>query len=253
MASAARPWYKRPLALIGVFIAALLVAWLGVFLWEVGHDALLIKSGTLDPVAAIQSHAFSESVDQAIATTDVTPDDIARIENGSNPTLGNPNAKLHIVEFLDYGCPFCQQEAPIIRAFMAKHMDDAYLVIRDFPLVDLHPTAMDDAISARCVFAQGNSSRYWIYYDRLYASQDAQTPADLRGYAEQIGVDLAAYDACVAAKQPQDNITASQQDGLAAGVRGTPTFFFNGIEIQGAIDAGSLEIVAQDVLKHAGN
>jgi protein-disulfide isomerase len=242
-----RPWYKRPVAIIGAGIAVLIGAWFVAFVWSVGSDVYLIKSGQMNPLESAKLKNFQSSVSHALSNADVTQKDIERIEQGDNPTLGNPKAKLHIVEFLDYGCPFCKQEAPVVRSFMAAHLDDAYLVIRDFPLTDLHPSAMDDAIAARCVFAQGDSEKYWMFYDRLFASQDAQAPADLRIYAEQIGVDLSVYDACVAAKQPQGTIQQSLQDGLDAGVGATPTFFFNGFKVPGAIDADSFNVIAQQV------
>lgn len=247
MAGVERPWFKRPLAVFGLFVGVLIGAWFLVFLWNVGRDIFLIKTGKLDPLATFKARTLPASINRALANSNVSEQDIAKIEQGSNPTLGNPKATLHIVEFLDYGCPYCKQSAPIVRDFMRKHPDDAYLVVRDFPIVELHPSAMDDALAARCVFAQGDVGRYWLYYDRLFASQDAQSSADLRAYAEQIGVDLQAFDACVKAKQPQDGINNSLADGLAAGVQGTPTFFFNGFKIQGAIDAASLEVIASQV------
>jgi len=247
MTSGGRPWYRRPVAWFGLGVGVLLGVWFVAFIWNVGRDVYLIKSGQLDPLEATRLKNFQSSVGHALANTNVTAQDIARIENGNNPTLGNPKASLHIVEFVDYGCPFCKQEAAVIRSYMAAHPDDAYLVIRDFPIVELHPPAMDDAIAARCVFAQGDVGRYWLYYDRLFASQDAQAAADLRTYAEQIGVDIKSYDACVAAKQPQAAIRQSLQDGLAAGVQGTPTFFFNGFKFQGAIDPKNFEVIASQV------
>ena len=243
-----RAWYKRPGSIIGLLVAIFCLGWVGYFLWQVGDSINLINNGQ-DPAVVNQQRQYQASVAKTVANAHVTADDLSKLEAGQNPTLGNPSAPIHIVEFLDYECPFCRQSAPVLRAFMAKHMQDVYLVLRDFPLADIHPDAVNDALSAECVFAQMSDQRFWTYYDRLYASQEDQTVDDLRLYAQQIGVDLTAYDDCISRQTPLPKIQQSVQDGLNAGVGGTPTFFFNGVRIQGALDSQSLETVYQEVKK----
>lgn len=209
----------------------------------------LIQSGKID--AGAQSSSFASDVKRLFASSIVSPANIKRLEQGAHPTLGNPKAPVHIVEFVDYGCPYCQHVATTLRDFMSRHMDDVELIIRDFPVVDLHPDAQHAALAADCVFAQGNLDRYWRYYDRLFVSQAAESPSDLRTYAEQLGANMAAYDECIQDPATASDIQASIADGQALGVGGTPTFFFNGVKIQGEMDARSLETVVREAANQA--
>lgn len=243
------PAYRRPRFILGTLFAVALLGWFGWFVGETVSTMRLIRSGRLDPLVDFQTRTFEASVGRAFAKTVVSQTDLERLEQGVHPSLGNPKAVVHIVEFVDYGCPYCKKEAPLIREFMSRHMDDAELVIRDFPITELHPYAEDAARAANCVFAQGDAARYWRYYDRLYASQEAQSPSDLRTYAQQVGMDMGLYDVCIQLPETTTRIKQSIDDGLAVGVQGTPTFFFNGVKIQGAIDAVSLEAIFRQALK----
>lgn len=250
MPEQARGWYRKPWMILGMVVLLFCIGWAGYFVWQVWDSVSLINQGQ-DPSIVLQQKQYQASVAKTVANAHVTAEDLSHLESGTNPTLGNPNAPVHVVEFLDYECPFCRASAPVIRSFMEKHAQDAYLVIRDFPLADIHPDAVNDALSAECVFAQMPDQRFWTYYDRLYASQDAQSTDDLRLYAQQLGVDLVRYDDCMAKQAPLPKIQQSVTDGLSVGVAGTPTFFFNGVKIQGSLDAQSLETIFQEVKKQA--
>lgn len=249
MSGPSLPWFRRPFRLALFAIGALFGAWFLYFGWLVAQSVVLLKSGQ-NPQDVARQKQFQASIARTIKTTTVTAADLKRIEpSGEEPTLGNPSASVRIVEFLDYQCPFCREEAPTIRAFMAKHASDAFLILRDFPIADLHPDAERVAVAARCVFLQGDADRFWKFHDRLFASQEQQAAGDLRLYAQQLGVDLTRFDSCVASQEPLTHIQSSFADGTAAGVEGTPTFFFNGVKIQGAIDADSLETIFTETAK----
>lgn len=251
MARDGRPWFRRPFAIVGVIVGVLALAWLGYFLWNVGVSVVSIRKGGVDPLEEIRRKSFEASIGRTFANANVTPEDVARVTRGTHPTLGNPDASLVIVEFADWDCAPSKKVAPVVRSFMERHRDDAYLIVRDFPISEIHPQAEAAAVAARCVFRQGNPDVYWKYHDLLYEAQGRHADHELRGYAKSVGADLAAYDACVASKATLSEVRASLNDGIAAGVRGTPTFFFNGVKIQGAIDADSFEIIAREARERA--
>lgn len=252
MALRLRDWFRRPLFWAAAFIVLALLAWSGYFSWLVARNVKLLKLGE-NPAEEAQRTRFRASIAKTIKETQPTSDGLARIEpSGPEPTLGNPNAPVRIIEFVDYQCPYSKEVASALRDFMRRHAADAFFVLRDFPILDLHPDAEAVAIAARCVFEQGNADRFWRYHDRLYASQDAQAANELRLYAEQLGVDLASYDACVSGQKTLAHVRESFADGVAAGMAGTPTFFFNGVKIQGAPDPDSFEIIFQEAKKQAG-
>jgi protein-disulfide isomerase len=236
---------RHPWAFVGLLLSAITLTGLTLFAIQVAGYVRDIKAGKPDPFTVREREA---SISQLLAATPPGSIDLSRVEStGANPMLGNPAAKIHIVEFLDYQCPFCRQSAPDVRAFMNRHADDVLLIIRDFPLESLHPDAMNAAIAARCVFSQGDANRFWRYHDLLFASQDDLGAATLRANAATVGTDISAFDACVASREPESGIRASIEDGTAAGVRGTPTFFVNGHRIQGALDLENLEEIVSQV------
>lgn len=237
------------------FLALPLIAWGVYFSVLVVHNTRLMKSGKL-PTNAASAFATQASISRSLRAAQVTPEALKRIEpNAPEPTLGNSEAKIRMIEFVDYQCPFCKRVAPVIREFMQRNATEVFFILRDFPILELHPTAEEVAIAARCIFDQGthtrerqeNLERFWRAHDLLFADQTSQTPEDLRRIAARVGTDLVAFDACVATQSPLAHIRRSFADGVAAGIRGTPTFFMNGIKIQGAIDAESLERVFQEI------
>ncbi len=244
-----RPWYRRPWTIVAAVGFSLLGLGLIAFAANVVRYAVLIKSGKFDPVSGIRDQQLRASVSSRIANTHVTPQDLARlVPRTPVPRMGNPKAALQIVEFIDYKCPYSKASAPAVRAFMEKHATDTSFVLRDFPITELHPTAQDAAIAADCVF-RIDPDAFWSYHDRIFASQDAQSANDLRIYASQLGVNLTKYDGCIRAKTPLNVIKKSIDDGLAVGVQGTPTFFFNGVKISGQLDEATLELIADQVRK----
>lgn len=238
---------RHPWATVGAFFGLLVCVGLMLFAIEVVRYAGDIQAGKPNPFTAREREV---SVTKLLSQIPLTNTDASRVESkGTDPMLGNPSAKIRIVEFLDFECPFCRTSAPEIRTFMARHANDVLLIVRDFPLESIHDQAMNAAIAARCVFAQGNAERYWRYHDLLYAAQESLGPAMFRTTAETVGADLTAYDACVASRVPETGIRASIEDGTAAGVRGTPTFFVNGYRVQGAVDLATLEEIFSQMKK----
>lgn len=246
-----RTRWQKALVIFTMILVGLVVLWVGYFSWHVVRDIFIIRSGK-SPTELAKQELFRSTIARVIAQTDVKPEDIARIESdGDHPTLGNPSAKVRIVEFVDYQCPFSKEVAPTIRAFMTAHANDAYYILRDYPIKDVHPDAERVAVSAQCVFAQRSASRFWTFFDRVFSSQEKQSASDLRLYAAQTGVDLPAYDVCISDPSVLTAIQKSAEDAIAAGAEGTPTFFFNGVKIQGAMDPASLESIFQEAKKKA--
>ena len=207
----------------------------------------LIRSGQPTLAAQKERKQLEESVDSHLALTPVSQENLERIEKGSYPAFGNPSAPLHIVEFVDYECPYSRQVAPTLRDFMKVHAQDAYFVIRDFPLTEIHPDADHSALAAHCVFALGGREVYWNYYDRLFATQGSHGEDQLRAFALQAGLVAAKYDSCIADQVNTQNIHESLQTGVTVDVVGTPTFFINGYKIEGALDTTAFEIALEKV------
>ena len=166
--------------------------------------------------------------------------------NGDVRSKGSADAAVTIVEYSDYQCPFCSrwvdETYPVI---LQEYIDTGKvrLEFRDFPLDSIHPNATPAAIAARCAGEQGD---YWGMHDRLFGNQDqwsgAADPSEIfSGYAGEMGLDTAAFAACLTSGQFDEAIAQDLQAGQAAGITGTPSFLINGNLLVGAQPASGFQ------------
>jgi protein-disulfide isomerase len=141
-----------------------------------------------------------------------------------SPIKGKKDAKIVIVEFSDFQCPFCSRISAPMKELEAKYGADLAVVFKHFPL-SFHKEAMPAALASMCANEQG---KFWEYHDQLFANQKALMPENLKSYAQTVGLDVAKFDACVASNKFQAQIEADMAAARDAGVRGTPTIYING-------------------------
>ncbi len=163
------------------------------------------------------------------------------------PVKGEKNAKLTIVEFSDYQCPFCRQHF----AQTMPQLTDEYVktgkvryVFRDFPLETIHPQAFKAAEAAHCAGEQG---KYWEMHDRLFGNQGALGRPDLSKHAEAVGADVAAFDQCLDGGKFASRVRDELAAGAKFGVNGTPTFFL------GLTEGDGSKIKSARVIRGAGS
>ncbi|SDH52205.1 Na+/H+ antiporter NhaA [Agrococcus jejuensis] len=150
---------------------------------------------------------------------------------------GPEDAVLTVVEYLDFECPFCAR-ATGMWTDLKQHFDGRIrYVVRHLPLDDVHPHARGAAIAAE---AAARQDRFWEMHDVLFANQSALEAADLRRYAEQIGLDLDRYDEDILDEALAKRVRKHAQSAHESGARGTPTFFLNGTRHRGPHDARTM-------------
>lgn len=131
---------------------------------------------------------------------------------------------------------------------LSEFPDSVRLVYKDFPLPS-HAGAVPAALAARCAGTQG---RYWEYHDLLFLGQPDFSREDLLGYARRLGLDGPSFAECLDGRRFQDAVMADREEGRAAGVRATPTFFINGRKIEGAHPLETFREAVQDAIREAG-
>ena len=214
---------KLILWIIGVLFVTLIiwfVSRIGVFYWA-------IKNGESNPIL---NKKLEMSVSRAIANPSIDPDYAKSLIVADAPSLGSPNAPLTIVEFIDFDCPYCKAAFPSVRALQTQFGDQVRLVIRYFPLEDIHPTAR---IAARAAVCANKAGKFWVYHDKLFTNQDQRTQEALTRMAVESGIDTTQFTTCFNAKETKDLVERDFNVALRAGAAGTPTFFFNGTRIPG--------------------
>ena len=161
------------------------------------------------------------------------PPPVHRVEVSTNgaPSKGTVKAPVTIVKFEDFHCPFCKRVQPTLAQVLSKYGEKVRLIHRDFPIDGIHPAARKAHEAARCANEQG---KFWQYHDVLYANAPKADAADLKSYAREVGLDVPAFEKCVANGEFRDVVQKDVEEGTRLGVNGTPAFFINGRLLSGA-------------------
>lgn len=140
--------------------------------------------------------------------------------------LGPPTAPITIVEYGDYECPFCRAAQPLVAGLEAALGDNLCYAFRHFPLTNLHPQAEQAAEAAEAAAAQG---LFWEMHALLYANQQSLDEGSLLRLAGTLDLDWARFEHDLAHHAYSKRVRDDLNSGLRSGVRGTPTFFIDGV------------------------
>ncbi|MCB9062205.1 MAG: DsbA family protein [Halobacteriovoraceae bacterium] len=157
---------------------------------------------------------------------------IFKVDAGNAPFLGDKDAKVTIVEFSDFQCPFCQKGAEIMTEIKKKYGNKVKIVFKNFPL-PFHNNALIAAQSALCAHEQ-DSKNFWKMHDVMFADQAKLSESDLKESAKKLALDMTKFESCLSSKKYEKQVQMDMEEGKNIGVKSTPTFFVNGKLINGA-------------------
>jgi protein-disulfide isomerase len=190
--------------------------------------------------------------------------DLDKLKMEGAPGIGTSGAPVVIVEFSDFECPFCKEEAKMLRDnLLTAYPKQVKLYFREFPIESLHPWAKSAAIAGRCVMRQ-NTSTFWDYHDWIFARQEQVTAENFKDQVtawvkDRKDLDAMQFGQCLETKATAADVDKSAAMGRDLGINSTPTLFINGRRIAQAIDWPSLrniidyEIEYQKTAKDAGD
>lgn len=173
------------------------------------------------------------------AIREVTSDDHVR---------GAKNAKITVIEYSDFQCPYCQAVHPTLQKLLADYDGKVRWVFRNYPLESIHPNARPAANAAECVAALGGNDAYWKFADTIYTDQSKMSDDYYKQVAVGIGISEKKFTDCFSSKKYDANITKDVDEGTAAGVQGTPATFINGKLVSGALPYASFKSVVDSLL-----
>ena len=229
-----------------------------------GYDQIVVtfKGGT-----HASTHDFLISKDRKslahLEKFDISKDLMSQIDVKGRAIRGNAGAKVTIVNYDDFQCPFCSRmHAELFPGLLQAYGDKVKIIYKDYPLLELHPWAMHAAINANCL-AEQNGEAYWDFADYVHANQKAisgrnrdEAAANLDkiagDQAEKHHLDVAKAQACFK-KQDESGVRASMAEGDNLGVDSTPTLFINGERITGAVPEGELRAILDRAVGESGN
>ncbi len=215
--------------ILPVLITLLILTGVGAFVWRVGYYLTLIQSGKILEQQVAQAQDISIS---KLAQAAATPRAGVNVVTTDDPSLGSADAKITIVEFADFGCPYSKDESYVVRSLAHDFGDRVRFIYRDFPLTDLHPQAEIAAEAGECAADQG---KFWEMHDKMFQNQTDLSRDRLVQLAQELGLSMGTFISCLDQGVHKDEVAQDFADGLSAGVFGTPTFFLNGNKVDGAI------------------
>jgi len=193
---------------------------------------------------------FKSLRSKAKVVTYLKPPSVFRVDLSvaGEPFKGSEKARVTIVKFEDFQCPFCKQVQPTFHELLSRYNDKVRLVHKDLPLESLHPQARQAAEAARCAYEQG---KFWEYHDKLYANSPKASADDLKSYAKDVGLNVDSFDHCLASGKYKAVVQQDLNEGAQLGLTGTPTFFINGREISGNQPLETFEAIIDEELTRA--
>jgi len=172
-------------------------------------------------------------------------EDPVPISTAGDPAKGPDNARVTIVEFSDFQCPYCSKAVAEANNVVKAFPKDVRLVFKQFPL-DFHEQAGFAAEASLAAQAQG---KFWEMHDKMYAGFPDLRPPTIIRYAREIGLDLNRFTAELGAHKYRARVQSEEHQGENAGVGGTPTFFINGKKYNGIFDLATVSPLIKKELR----
>ena len=153
------------------------------------------------------------------------------VDGGNGPESGPKDAKVTIIEFSDFECPYCSRASKMLERLKELYPNKIRVIFRDFPLSQ-HTKARGAALAAHCAQEQG---KFWPYHDLLFTNAPALAEADLKKYAATVGLDAKAFDSCLSSDRPEAAVKENEAAGKKLALDGTPGLFMNGMKLMGVL------------------
>jgi protein-disulfide isomerase len=170
-------------------------------------------------------------------TIDVAKETMDKISLTDVPVKGKKDAKVTIVEYSDFQCPFCSRANPIIDQLMKDYKDKIKVVYKQFPL-PMHNWAKPASVASLCTHKLGGDEKFWNFHDKVFANQKLITLNNandkFKEYAKEFGIDNKKFEECIADNAVSIRVDQEMAEGNSIGVNSTPTFVVNGIVVRGA-------------------
>jgi protein-disulfide isomerase len=191
----------------------------------------LLKKGT--PLKDVYDKLSQESVNAApapSAAAPAAPEGKQDIKLGDAPVMGPASAKVLVVAFSDFQCPFCSRAVPTLKQIEQDYKGKIRVAFKQMPL-PFHDHAH---LAAEAALAANEQGKFWEMHDKLFANQQALERANLDQYAQDLGLNMSKFRAALDSGKFKEKVDSDAKEGAAVGATGTPTFFINGHKLVGA-------------------
>lgn len=162
-----------------------------------------------------------------------------KVDLGKSPVKGNPNAKITIIEFSDFQCPYCKRGAEVMEEIAKMYPNDVKISFKNLPL-PFHPQARPAAKAALAAHAQG---KFWEMHKELFANQQALNDKLYPELAKKLKLDVEKFKKDMASDAVEKQVDEDMEIASKHGINGTPGYFVNGVLVSGARPAQDFKVV----------
>ena len=240
-----KPWHKTIGGVVVLILSFLILAVVLIFIGFFVYYSIQLKFGNA-------SELNKQFVNENIKKTGITKLDLGepisdwkKLIKESNPKIGQENAPITIIEFIDFECPQCIEAYPVFKQVMTKYEPVVRVVFKNLPFDKTHPRAVVSANAAACAKEQG---KFWPYYEQLFERQDL-TDEGLLLHAKDVGLDLEKFSLCLENKTYQKDINLDLMDAVSLKLLGTPSYVVNGYKIEGGVNEKTWDLIITQFLQ----
>lgn len=176
------------------------------------------------------------------------PTRVYNVKIGDSPRRGDQNAKVSIIEFSDFQCPYCSRVTSTLKQIEKEYGGKVAIAFKHLPL-SMHAKAPAAHAAAQAAHYQG---KFWEMHDLIFANQKEMSPAKYEQYAEQIGLDVARFKKDAASPTAKKRVNADAAEAAKLGITGTPAFLVNGRYLSGAQPFERFKAVIDEELAKKG-
>ncbi len=213
------PWFVVSIGLMGLML---------------GYGLASLQGGVSSPGDAAAANVLAQNNNQSVPAAPTVPDEevpagepVPPVDPETDHIRGNPDAKVSIIEYSDYECPFCKRHHPTMVQLLKDYPNDVNWVYRHYPL-SFHPNAQPAAEAAECVAEIGGNDKFWEFSDKLMGSESY----DYAAIVKELGLSEQKFTECFSSGKHKQFIADQMNAGATAGVSGTPGNFVLNNETQ---------------------
>jgi len=202
----------------------------------IGFGVMSLSGKSIGDGAVTKTTGNTNVAPTPTPTPTPTPDaggDFSKVPKVTNDDYirGDKNAKVTMIEYSDFQCPFCQRHVPTLDKILADYKGKVRLIYRHFPLTSIHPNAQKSAEAAECAGEQG---KFWEMHDKLFENQTALQVDNLKQYAKDLGLNTSQFNSCLDDGKYASKVNKQASEAQASGITGTPGTWVGDQLVKGA-------------------
>src|SRR3989339_180380 len=207
---------------LGIVAGVLVLCTIGFFIML----GIFLNGGCIDTAKADTNLALEDTTGQPTGADAEQPVVAPTVDEANDHILGGKDAKVTLMVYSDFECPYCGKFAPTVQQAVDEYGDDIRVIFRHFPL-SFHPNAQPAAEASECASEQG---KFWEFHDKLFENQDSLSADLYETLAGELGLNLNKFNDCVDTNKYAAKVQQQFSSGSAAGVGGTPHTFVIGAD-----------------------